>query len=100
MSFRFPRQFGERLGLAVGRLDGLNEIRTQYGGFLLAAALVNGLALLGMPPRQASFIVDAVVFGGLITRIASLAIQGGMNGYGGRSESCLSWMHRGLRCRS
>ena len=81
MSVRFPRQFGERLGLAVGGLDGLNEIRTQYGGFLLAAALVNGLALLGMPPRRASFIVDAVVFGSLITgRIASLAIQGGMNG--------------------
>jgi len=66
-------------------LDGLNDIRAQYGGFFLAAALVNGLALLGMPPRRASFIVDAVVFGSLITgRIASLAIQGGMNGYGGR----------------
>ena len=28
MSFRFPRQFGERLGLAVGGLDGVNEINT------------------------------------------------------------------------
>ena len=64
-------------------LDGLNEIRAQYGGFFLAAGLVNGLALLGILPRQASFIVDAVVFGGLITRIAGLAIQGGMNGHGG-----------------
>ena len=67
MSFRFPRQFGERLGLPVGGLDGLNEIGAQYGGFFLAAGLVNGLALLRILPRQASFIVDAVVFGGLIT---------------------------------
>jgi hypothetical protein len=70
MSIRRTPWFG---GRRIGRAD---EIRAQYGGFFLAAALVNGLALLGMPPRQASFIVDAVVFGGLITRIASLAIQG------------------------
>ena len=67
MSFRFPRQFGERLGLAVGGLDGLNENRAQYSGFFLAAALVNGFGLLGMLPRQAQFGVDAVVFDGLIT---------------------------------
>ena len=45
MSFRFPRQFGERLGLAVRGLDGLNENRAQYSGFFLASALVNGLGL-------------------------------------------------------
>jgi hypothetical protein len=84
MSFRFPRQFGERLGFAIGGLDGLNEIRAQYGGFFLAAALVNGLALLGALPRQSSFVVNAVVFGGLITgRIVSLAVDGGMDKYGG-----------------
>jgi hypothetical protein len=45
---------------------------------------VNGLAVLGALPRQASCIVNAVVFGGLIMgRIASLAIDGSMNGYGG-----------------
>jgi hypothetical protein len=84
MSFKFPRHFGERLGLVLGGLDGLNEIGAQYGGFFLAAALVNGLALLGVLPRQASFIVNAVVFGGLITgRFARFAIDGSMNGYGG-----------------
>ena len=84
MSFKFSRQFSERLGLVVGGLDGLNEIRAQYGGLFIAAALVNGSALLDVLPRQASFIVNAVVFGGLITgRIASFAIDGSMNGYGG-----------------
>jgi hypothetical protein len=83
-SLRFPRQFGERLGLMIGGFDGLNEIRAQYGGFFLAAALINALALFGMCSRQTSFVVNAVVFGGLITgRVASLVIDGGLNGYGG-----------------
>lgn len=83
-SFRFPRQFGERLGLMIGGLDGLNEIRAQYGGFFLAAALANALALIGVFSRQTSFAVNAVVFGGLITgRVASLALDGRLNGYGG-----------------
>ena len=84
ISFRFPRQFGERLGFTIGGLDGLNEIRAQYGGFFLGAALVNALALMGVLSRQTSFAVNAVVFGGLITgRVVSLALDGGMNGYGG-----------------
>jgi len=83
MSFRFPRQFGERLGFTIAGLDGLNEVRAQYGGFFLAAALANGLALVGVLLRQASFTVNAVVFGGLIAgRIASLALDNGMTGYG------------------
>jgi hypothetical protein len=82
-SLRFPRQFGERLGFSIGGLDGLNEVRAQYGGFFLAAALVNALALLGVFSRQTSFAVNAVVFGGLITgRVASLALDGGVNRYG------------------
>jgi hypothetical protein len=83
-SFRFPRQFGGRLGLTIVGIDGLNEIRAQYGGFFLAAALVNALALSGVFSRQTSFVVNAVVFGGLISgRVASLALDAGMNGYGG-----------------
>jgi hypothetical protein len=62
----------------------LNEIRAQYGGFFLAAALANALALFGVFSRQTGFAINAVVFGGLITgRIASLAIDGGLIGYGG-----------------
>jgi Domain of unknown function (DUF4345) len=83
-SFRFPRQFAERLGFMIRGLDGLNEIRAQYGGFFLAAALVNALSLFGVLPRQTSFIVNAAIFGGLIIgRVASLAFDGGINGYGG-----------------
>ena len=59
------RKFGERLGFTIGGLDGLNEIRAQYGGFFLAAALVNALALMGVLSRQTSFAFNAVVFGGL-----------------------------------
>jgi len=84
ISFRFPRQFGQNLGFTIGGLDGLNEIRAQYGGFFLAAALINALALLGVFSHQTSFVVNAVVFGGLITgRMASLALDGGVTGYGG-----------------
>lgn len=82
-SFKSPRQFGERLGFTIRGLDGLNEIRAQYGGFFLAAALVNALGLIGVFSRQTSFAVNAVVFGGLIIgRVASLALDGGMLGYG------------------
>jgi hypothetical protein len=83
-SFRFPRQFAERLGFIIRGLDGLNEIRAQYGGFFLAAALVNALSLFGVLPRQTSFVVNAAIFGGLmIGRVASLPLDGGMSGYGG-----------------
>lgn len=83
-SFLFPRQFAERLGFIISGLDGLNEIRAQYGGFFLAAALVNALSLFGVLPRQTSFIVNAAIFGGLmIGRGASLALDGRISGYGG-----------------
>jgi hypothetical protein len=83
-SFRFPRQFAERLGFMIRGLDGLNETRAQYGGFFLAAALVNTSSLFGVLPRQASYVVNATIFGGLIIgRVVSLAIDGGINGYGG-----------------
>ena len=39
---------------------------------------------MGLLSRQTSFAVNGVVFGGLITgRVVSLALDGGMNGYGG-----------------
>jgi hypothetical protein len=83
-SLRFPRQFAQPLGFTIGGLDGLNEIRAQYGGFFLAAALVNAMSLFGVLPRQAGFVVNGAIFGGLIAgRMASLAIDGGINGYGG-----------------
>ena len=78
-----PGQFAARLGLAITDAGGLNEIRAQYAGFFLAAALLCGGALASWLPRQAAFLMMIVIFGGLIAgRAASLALDGGMAGYG------------------
>lgn len=78
-----PRAFAERLGLAVANSGGENEVRAQYAGFFLAVGAVCAAALAGLMPRQAALIVLAVVFGGLIAgRLVSLALNGGVAGYG------------------
>jgi len=78
-----PGQFAAKLGLAIVDAGGSNEIRAQYAGFFLAAALMCGAALASWLPRQAAFLVMIVIFGGLIAgRIASLALDGSMAGYG------------------
>jgi hypothetical protein len=78
-----PSQFAARLGLAISDAGGLNEIRAQYAGFFLAAACLCGGALAGWLPRPSAFLVMIVIFGGLIAgRAASLALDGGMAGYG------------------
>ena len=78
-----PGQFAAKLGLAIADAGGINEIRAQYAGFFLAAALMCGAALAGWAPRQAAFLVMIVIFGGLIAgRVVSLALDGGMAGYG------------------
>jgi hypothetical protein len=62
---------------------GINEVRAQYAGFFFAAALVCGAALGGYLPRTAALVVIAVIFGGLIGgRLASLAIDRSVAGYG------------------
>jgi len=78
-----PQQFAARLGLAIANAGGVNEIRAQYAGFFLAAALVCVAALAGWLPRQAAFVMMTVIFGGLIAgRLLSLMIDGGLAGYG------------------
>ncbi len=78
-----PGQFAARLGLAITDAGGLNEIRAQYAGFFLAAALACGAALSGWLPRQAALLMMIVIFGGLIGgRLVSLALDGGISGYG------------------
>ena len=62
-----PKQFGEMLSLQpIGR-SGLIEIRAQYGGFFLAAALSQFAGLTALISIQTSFIVSLIIFGGLIT---------------------------------
>jgi|HubBroStandDraft_5_1064220.scaffolds.fasta_scaffold623185_2 hypothetical protein len=83
ISFSAPGTFGRQLGFALAGIDGRNEIRAQYGGFFLAVAIASILALAGVIPRQAAFLVNAVLFGGLITgRVMSLAVDSGGGEYG------------------
>ncbi len=87
-AFSAPRQFGQRLGFTITGPDGSNEVRAQYGGFFLALAVVNGLALMGKVPRGAGLLLTSAVFGGLIAgRITSLFLDGGLAGYGGAIRS-------------
>ena len=82
-SFSNPKQFGERLGFGLPGADGLNEIRAQYGGFFLAAAVCGALAVVGWIPRRTAFVVNITIFGGLIFgRLVSLLLDGGIGKYG------------------
>ncbi len=78
-----PDKFASQLGLGIANAGGANEIRAQYAGFFLAAALVCAGALLGILPKLTAFIVLAMIFGGLIAgRLLSLALNGGIDGFG------------------
>ena len=78
-----PNLFAEQLGLIISNAGGVNEIRAQYAGFFLAAAIVCGASLAGVLPRNFSFVVLGTIFGGLILgRVTSLVLNGGITGYG------------------
>jgi hypothetical protein len=78
-----PERFAEQLGLKITNAGGANEIRAQYAGFFFALAIVCALSLAGAGSRQTAFIILAAVFGGLIVgRLVSLALNGGVAGYG------------------
>jgi hypothetical protein len=78
-----PESFAARLGLGIANAGGINEIRAQYSGFFLAVALVCAASLFGLLSRQTSFIILGLVFGGLfVGRLVSLALNGGVVGYG------------------
>jgi hypothetical protein len=78
-----PEGFAAKLGLGIVNAGGINEVRAQYSGFFLAAALVCTASLFGLLSRQTSFVVLGAVFGGLFAgRLVSLALDGGVAGYG------------------
>src|SRR3981081_2338600 len=78
-----PESFAAKLGLGVVNAGGINEVRAQYSGFFLAAALVCTASLFGLLSRQTSFAVLGAVFGGLLAgRLVSLALDGGVAGDG------------------
>jgi hypothetical protein len=86
-----PAAFAARLGLGVANAGGVNEIRAQYAGFFFAAALLCGAALVGLvAPRQSALLAVAMIFGGLIGgRLASLAIDRSVAGYGATIRALL-----------
>lgn len=79
-----PAGFARQLGLAVSNPGGYNEIRSQYGGCFLFAAVACFAALGRWISRRSAFVVATVIFGGLFTgRLVSLWADGGFSGYGG-----------------
>jgi hypothetical protein len=77
-----PAKFAEQLGLSISNFGGVNEVRAQYAGFFFAIALACAGSLAGLIPRQSSFLVLVLVFGGLLAgRLVSLALNGGTAGY-------------------
>ena len=78
-----PRQFADRLDLAMARAGGLNEVRAQYGGFFLMLGSVCALAALGAVDRRFGLGVAAVTMGGVIGgRLLGLAVDRDLTGYG------------------
>jgi hypothetical protein len=77
-----PEAFARGLGLSISNAGGINEIRAQYAAFFLAVAIVCGLSLAAVLPRQMSFVLLSAIFGGLIFgRLVSLGLNGGFGGY-------------------
>jgi hypothetical protein len=78
-----PEIFAGKIGFGIINAGGINEVRAQYSGFFLAVAVVCMASLAGLISRQASFVIMAAVYGGLLAgRLASLALNAGVAGYG------------------
>jgi|SRR6185312_3429767 hypothetical protein len=79
-----PAAFAQQLGLAITNPGGYNEIRSQYGGCFLFAAIACFATLGGWVSRRSAFVVATVIFGGLLAgRLVSLWADGGFSEYGG-----------------
>jgi len=78
-----PERFAAQLGLSIANPGGLNEIRSQYAGFFLAAAVLCVFGVLSIVPKSTAVVVTAVIFGGLLAgRLLSLVINRGFRGFG------------------
>jgi hypothetical protein len=78
-----PAKFARHLGLTISTPGGYNEIRAQYSGLFLAVTAICAASLAGTVPRAAAYVVLMVVFGGsMVGRLVSIALDGGVSGYG------------------
>lgn len=60
-----PVRFAAILGYDGASTSAMNEVRSQYGGFFGAVAVVLLLVVAGRIPLETGFIVGAMIFGGL-----------------------------------
>jgi len=79
ISFQRPGWFAKSLSLEAVGVSGAVEIRAQYGGFFLAAALSQFAPFLGLLSTFSALIVSLTIFGGLIFGRLGAAIAG-LNG--------------------
>src|SRR5215213_4193649 len=65
------------LGYELPGSSGINEVRSQYGGFFLAMGVVQFCALGGILPLTTGLIVGIMTFGGLaVGRLVSVLKDG------------------------
>jgi hypothetical protein len=82
-AFLAPQALATGLGLGTGKLDGLNEVRAQYGGFYFAVAITCALGIAEIVPRPSALLLLAATFGGILFgRIVSAIIDRGIGAYG------------------
>lgn len=82
LSLSRPVAFAGMLGLELSGPSGLNEIRSQYGGFFMAMAATQAAALVGFVPLATGLVVGAMTFGGLAAgRLWSCFRDGGASRY-------------------
>jgi hypothetical protein len=82
LGFAQPRALSDRLGLQPSGAAGLNEVRSQYGGFYGALAIVQAAGLLGWLPMTAALGAGLLAFGGLMLgRLASVVVDGSLRKY-------------------
>lgn len=75
-AFARPVFFAAQLGLIPDGASGLNEMRSQYGGFFFLCGLLAVSALAGWTPTVWALVLMAVVFGGLVLgRLFSLGLD-------------------------
>jgi len=76
ISFRNPGRFSKALSLETNGVSGEVEIRAQYGGFFLAAALSQFAPFVGLVSVFSAMVVSLTIFGGLIFGRIGAAVFG------------------------
>jgi len=76
ISFHRPGRFAKSLSLEAVGVSGEIEIRAQYGGFFLAAAISQFAPFMGLLSEHSALIVSLTIIGGLIFGRLCAALAG------------------------